>query len=272
LENLYEKVQEVYRRSTTHKRRGKIKIMSLIVSDLHGDLSKLKAFLAYRPEEEHIHAGDICDDWTAPDKQVEDTIKLCFAKKSNMIQIVGNHDLCYMAYPPFQCSGHRWNAEKTYDLIRKHEKKFKMAIVRDGFLITHAGVDEWFLKEGRTEIEDIANYIEGEWQRWLISDRNPSFWKTQDIFWISRISGGSSEFGGPLWARPGFDAIDRSYSQVFGHTERRELKWEYFNPESNIMHVNTDCKVYACFNTKTRQFEKFGHGMTTTMFEQMKGI
>lgn len=244
--------------------------MALIIGDLHGDIEKLKAFLKHKPDEEHIHVGDICDDWTASDKQIEDTIKLCFVKKSKLINLVGNHDINYMAFPPFNCSGHRWQAEKTYDLIRKHEKKFKMAVVRDDFLITHGGVDAYFNRHNMT-VEDIADYIENQWQRWLTSDRFVGYWREQDIFWISRVSGGTSEYGGPLWARPGFDNVDKAYSQVFGHTERRDgPRAEYFDPNTGVIHFNVDGKRYICFNTKTRQLETFGHGLTTKEFELLK--
>jgi len=112
--------------------------MAICVGDLHGDIDKLKAFLMFRPDEEHIILGDICDDWTAPDKQIEDCIKLIFKKRDNPVTVIcGNHDLHYMTSSPFTCSGFRSAASNTFKLIRKHEKKFKMAIIRDGFVITH---------------------------------------------------------------------------------------------------------------------------------------
>ncbi len=240
--------------------------MALVISDLHGDREKLKAFLKHKPDEDHIHLGDICDDWTAPDSEIEATIRLAFSKKSKLINIVGNHEIPYMAYSPFHCSGHRVGAKKTFDLIRKHEKEFKLALYVDGYVLTHAGVTSYFRKYNMTP-EDVVNYLENQWQEWLFSERSAR-WKEMEIFWISRISGGTSEHGGPIWARPGFDDIDKSYSQVFGHTERRDgPKIEYHNPMSKVHHVNLDAKRYVCFNTKTKEFENFGHGLTTKHYE-----
>jgi len=248
----------------------------LVCSDLHGDIAKLKAFLLYKPQEEHINLGDICDDWTASDKQIEDTIRLCFAKKSNLTNIIGNHELPYLSYPPFYCSGHREKAKKTFELVRKHQNKFKMAMYVDGFVLSHAGIDAYFRKDGMSP-KDIVDYIESQWQSWLTGDRFQPFWKAQEIFWISKVSGGNSEYGGPLWARPGFDNIDKTYSQVFGHTERFDgPKLEYIsdisNPKNSIIHMNMDAKRYVCFNTKTRELETFGHGMTTKEIEMFKRI
>lgn len=230
--------------------------MALVVGDIHGDLRKLESFLAFKPEEEHISVGDICDDWTATDLQINECIKLAFKKSSNLTNILGNHDLQYCGFnSPFYCSGFRSHATTTSELIQKKLKNFYLAIFRDGYAITHSGIDAYFSEKLATkDPETIVNYLESEWRDWLESKSKD---KSKDIFAISRISGGKADFGGPLWARPKFDAIDQDYSQVFGHTERPSEKIEYFNPETNVGHYNVDTKRYVCFNTQTGNYEDF---------------
>jgi hypothetical protein len=35
--------------------------MTIIIGDIHGDLAMTRAFLAYKPEVEHVSLGDIVD-------------------------------------------------------------------------------------------------------------------------------------------------------------------------------------------------------------------
>ena len=45
--------------------------MAIIVGDIHGNVEKVRVFLEYRPEVEHVALGDYVDSFTEPvDRQV----------------------------------------------------------------------------------------------------------------------------------------------------------------------------------------------------------
>jgi predicted phosphodiesterase len=50
--------------------------MSIIVGDIHGDLEKAQAFLAYKPGHEHIALGDYLDSFYEPIERQIECIKL----------------------------------------------------------------------------------------------------------------------------------------------------------------------------------------------------
>lgn len=50
--------------------------MAIIVGDIHGDIEKAQAFLAYRPDALHIALGDYLDSYTVPFLQQVECLNL----------------------------------------------------------------------------------------------------------------------------------------------------------------------------------------------------
>jgi len=75
--------------------------MAIIVSDIHADIKKAQAFLAYKPDAEHIFLGDLIDS-RDPKVTFEDELaclELILASDATLIW--GNHDLAYTRLRPW---------------------------------------------------------------------------------------------------------------------------------------------------------------------------
>lgn len=77
--------------------------MAIVIADIHGDIQKVRTFLAYKPEAEHIILGDLVD---SRDKAVTfdaelECLELIIASESTLLW--GNHDLAYTPEAPWGC-------------------------------------------------------------------------------------------------------------------------------------------------------------------------
>jgi predicted phosphodiesterase len=192
--------------------------LAIVIGDLHGSLDKAKAFLAFKPEKEHICVGDYFDSFhIGPTRQIE-CMRLLLDSKA--VLLWGNHDIHYLKNPPFKCSGYQY--EETTNILISHlingnKRRFLAAYTVDGYILTHAGIHDELAKHD--DIEKEARYLNGQMKRFLNSPKDSSF----DIFNIPRSRGGWDNFGGIFW----FDfkrdnGLSQKYKQIFGHTEGRE--------------------------------------------------
>lgn len=238
--------------------------MALICSDTHGNLRKVQEFLKYKPEEEHIHAGDILDSFIASDEDLEKCFNTLVS--SECVLLWGNHELHYLLDPPFTCSGYRRYGEMlTYGamnnayskLVEANKSRFRASIVRDGFIITHAGVHKSICKH-MTNIQDLSEYFNNEMTDFLNKIGTGSAFSS--IFNIGRSRGGRDDAGGIYWLDWKEEKVDKRFNQVHGHTpspEPKLIKHSLKGLTDETIHVCVDSPKFICFNTKTREFEDF---------------
>jgi len=69
--------------------------MAIIIGDIHGDLPMAKAFLAYKPEAEHVSLGDIVDSRDPLTPFAAELACLDLSLDSDCVLVWGNHDLAY---------------------------------------------------------------------------------------------------------------------------------------------------------------------------------
>ncbi len=139
--------------------------MSLIISDLHGNYAKCKAFIEYKPEEEHIILGDFIDSYPASDADIIATFKL--AVDSNCVCLCGNHELPYLsnAHAYFRCSGNRYSPE-LFHVVNLYKDLLHGSLVRDNYLLVHGGLSRKHGKPFKT-IEDASAWINAEFAWYL---------------------------------------------------------------------------------------------------------
>ncbi|KAA0894244.1 metallophosphoesterase family protein [Oryzomonas rubra] len=144
--------------------------MAIIIGDIHGDLAMAQAFLAYKPEAEHVALGDFVDSRDPKATFEEELACLELLIASGAVLLWGNHDLTYTPERPWRGLTHhgfindqevpRWTDGNKY-LARVFEKdgalycrdsfvsryhlarqkdQVKAAYAADGWLCTHAGV------------------------------------------------------------------------------------------------------------------------------------
>jgi hypothetical protein len=215
--------------------------MAVIVGDIHGNLDKATAFLAYKPEEEHVALGDYVDSFTEPVFRQIDCLQLLL--DSNAVLLWGNHDLHYLAKPPFICTGYQHKFEQPYrELIEANKHRFLAAYAVDGWLCTHAGVAER-LSKGVNDVETLAAYFNDKMAEYIDRPFEPG---AQGIFGIGKGRGGEAINGGIFW----FDfrresGIDLGIKQIFGHTETPEpVINDHYVPQSYVALDTTNNKEH----------------------------
>lgn len=77
--------------------------MAIVIGDIHGNLAKAEAFLAFRPDIEHVALGDYVD---GPGGMDQDIAVLRLLLDSSAVLLWGNHELCWLAKNPFMLAGY----------------------------------------------------------------------------------------------------------------------------------------------------------------------
>lgn len=191
--------------------------MAIVVGDIHGHVEKVRAFLAYKPDEEHVALGDYVDSFYEPQTRQIEALQLLLDSKATLLW--GNHDLHYL-FPiaPFICTGFQYGKEDTYfDVITAHKARFLAAYAVDGWLLTHAGCHIRLAKH-KTDTVQIAAMLNKKMSEYL---KNPSV-QPEGIFAIGLGRGGNSRIGGIFWYDFKREAGLAPIPQIFGHTETRE--------------------------------------------------
>jgi hypothetical protein len=206
--------------------------MAIVVADIHGNVEKTKAFLAYRPGETHVSLGDIVDsDIEPPSLQIE-CLNLLF--DAGAVLLWGNHDIQYSDIPyTYRCSG-SIQGNPVPQIVLDNQHRFKAAHAVDGYLLTHAGVCTQISLGCNDPIELAAAFNKRLWSQaprdpvvgqrsiyeLLASGAEEASSKRDPILYVSAHRGGRDPFGGIFW----FDqfteeSIDKNIRQVYGHCE-----------------------------------------------------
>lgn len=201
--------------------------MAIVVADVHGNVEKVRAFLAYKPETEHVALGDYVDSFFEPPSRQLIALQLLLASDAALLW--GNHDLHYLKIAPWFCTGRQYEEALmgSYSKIySRHKKRFLAAHVADGWLCTHAGVST-VLQQGLDDVSAIADMLNADFAKWLkkpVCFQMPSGdvrTTPASIFNIGQGRGGGGR-GGIFW----FDFKRESglapVKQIFGHTEVTE--------------------------------------------------
>ena len=214
----------------------------LVIPDLHENLNFLKYILAVEDTANFDHVvllGDYFDQRDDQPSTNDDLI--CVAKTilgmkevlgDKLHLLCGNHDLPYYALRPAcgdnagepnRTIGH-WmdatthgRAEAINSVWDGHFwRTLKGAVLLDGWLLSHAGVDaRWWPREGKTPADRMQQFAKN-WQQALDS----IFRETENpLFTVGRARGGTKDVGGPLWLDWDAEFEDNlEVPQIAGHT------------------------------------------------------
>jgi 3',5'-cyclic AMP phosphodiesterase CpdA len=201
----------------------------LIIGDLHGkDCWKEVNPFKY---DKVIFLGDYVDHWTLPDRFIYQNLKeIIELKKENPEDIellLGNHDVQYLHYPHYLCSGFRPSMQRSLTMLfNENRNLFKVAYQKDNYLISHAGVtNRWYkdllelrlvqqIRDEADTVADLVNKVELTAHRWLLHQAGSS-------------RGGEGP-GGITWAdrkELKSDMLEGHY-QIVGHTVIPEVEVE----------------------------------------------
>jgi len=199
----------------------------LVCGDLHGRVEIVKRLLDRSGAVAFI--GDYLDSWNrSTEDQIEtlDLILDAVESRSNVYALMGNHELSYLDQR-YQASG--WSAAVHAHVMTRKRRMWdslNIALEMEGFLLSHAGVSQTWLREDITAVRAVEEFVDCT--------------ESERLFEIGRRRGGHNRVGGPLWCDTQEFTPIPGVKQVFGHTEYRE------NPEVGIYEVfpgnyNIDC-------------------------------
>lgn len=202
--------------------------MALVIGDIHGDIAKAEAFLAYRPEEEHIAVGDLVD---SRRKVGLDEERACLELllQSSTVLIWGNHDLAYLPERPWLLCG-RYGEMAFRDLYDSYRHRFFAAYAIDGWLVTHAGVSARLARAVPAEVfvdgvQAIAEWLNAEFSNQFRVQQperdGVSRYGYGSLFGIPTCRGGHDPYGGIFWADCDGEQTQpepKVGPQIFGHS------------------------------------------------------
>lgn len=217
--------------------------MAIIVGDIHGDVEKVKAFLAYRPEEEHVALGDYLDSYTEPfDRQLE---CLNLLMNSESVLLLGNHECHYLKNPLFRFPGYKpEHAEALQNILEANLGRFKVAYAVDNWLCTHSGVVSDYTEQ-LNDVTELADIFNLSWELYL-KDRLVN---RQQKYPYQRIL----EFNHCLFVEG--NLLAENIKQIFGHVEHtRPIVEDNFIALDTTNH-DKSCWVFDTANNKLGRVE-----------------
>lgn len=234
--------------------------MAIIISDIHGDIKKAKAFLDHKPEAEHVILGDLMDSRDCGVTLDDELGCLELIFKSDAVLLWGNHDLAYTdkpCWPPYARLKNTY--EPISELLTPHQNRFKVAHSVDGWLCTHAGVSTMLAKQlpgmplDSGDPAVVAAWINEQFQHQSQIRKNriggKSYFGTGPLFAIDWTRGGDDQFGGIFWYDPQRELTkpDPRVKQLFGHTPvpgpLKRDEWNNINIEGGLVLYGFDTDV-----------------------------
>jgi 3',5'-cyclic AMP phosphodiesterase CpdA len=218
----------------------------IIIGDLHGKDCWIDINIeAY---DKIIFLGDYVDHWTLPDAEIyKNLINIIDLKKSNPEKVellLGNHDVQYLYFPHYLCSGYRSSMQRLLtEQFNLHKDIFKIAYQKGNTLFSHAGLTNGWYKEflampliqqiadESDSVADLLNKADKTSQRWLLHKAGKSR--------------GGEGTGGVTWADKRETAMDmlKGYHQLVGHTPVTDIE--------TIRHENSSVTYIDVLDTKT---------------------
>jgi UDP-2,3-diacylglucosamine pyrophosphatase LpxH len=230
--------------------------MSLVLGDTHGNYFKVKSFLEYKPEEQHIFVGDVFDSYVATDQQIVDCFNLIL--DSNSILLWGNHELHYLpnAHSYFRCSGYRASSAPIFThLLSQYKHRLYASFVDEDYLILHGGLHRR-LGEVFDNVSQANHWINNEMD-WYVN--NPLIPESlSPIFNIGTVRGGDDAFGGVFWFTTEHEEECWKFNAITGHTPRSSIGIKTKDTMRGIIkHVYVDTPLFQCYDTTSGEIEDF---------------
>lgn len=226
----------------------------IIIPDVHGRTFWKQSVEDASPEEDILFLGDYLDPYPyegiTPEssiKRFEEILELKKKFPEKVTLLLGNHDLMgYHTDEMGYCRTDLENLERIRKLFYANHGLFQMAAIREKhgkkFVFSHAGIlRRWaempevasILSVTPDNLEEIVNRLNRMWQ-----DKDPSLFAALNH--ISRIRGGTDNYGSPVWADMDEwsreDADYPGFYQIFGHSQQ----WE--NAVITRHWANLDCR------------------------------
>jgi hypothetical protein len=237
------------------------KIRVATIGDIHGrDCWKSIDFNAF---DIVVFLGDYLDSFDinkeAQLQNLKDIISLQRANPNKVILLLGNHDIQYVHFPKYMCSGYQQDMLADYFPLLKYNP-FQVAFQIGNHLWTHAGVHEGWLKYRMGLHGYFSRLAEAEGLASALNKCYPNYPELFDICPHRSSFGSTYKVGGIFWAD--FEHVRKKpakgYHQLVGHNMRDDIKTFTINPNTSITFCDVLDKrkayVVTEFDRETRGF------------------
>lgn len=218
----------------------------IIIPDIH-TFSERAEKICQRYEATHdiICMGDYFDQFG---DTVEDNINTAkwlkeSLSKPNRIHLWGNHDLPYHPQINLNCSGFSIEKKKAINMVLSIDdwNKLKFYTVFNHWYFSHAGLNKfWFLdpRHNNLNIEYIDAVLEDSFEKTKLGYTHNAIWSSDSA------RGGSSKWGGILWADWSRVEFIENIKQVVSHTPIYRIQQFSDNViNSHIINVDSSAKT-----------------------------
>ena len=218
-----------------------------VIGDLHGKDLWIDIIRSMPDVNRWVFLGDYVDSFTFTGEQIilnlKRIIELKKADPTGVILLLGNHDIQYLFYPKYRCTGFRAEmAEALRIIFTENADLFQLAHSEGNHLFTHAGVSEaWHNKNAgvnflKGSVSDIADHI--NMGLYLSSIREPIMQIGDSR---NKYPSGNDIPGGPLWAdlSETMNGLPTGIHQVVGHTKTDNIRFVMKNQGSSISYCDT---------------------------------
>jgi 3',5'-cyclic AMP phosphodiesterase CpdA len=198
----------------------------IVIGDLHG--KDCWREINIKKYDKVVFLGDYTDAWTLSDlaiyQNLQNIIRLKKRNWEKVVLLLGNHDIQYLYFPRFQCSGFRPTMQRQLTaLFNNNQDFFQVAYQRDDHIFTHPGItNAWYndflrlpilekIRDEQDNLADLLNKVDQTGQRYLL--HAPGYAR------------GGQDNGGITWADRKETITDmlKCYHQVVGHTVVDEI-------------------------------------------------
>lgn len=219
----------------------------LVIGDLHGKDCWKQVIPALW--DKIIFVGDYVDHWDLPDEAITKNLLEAIALKQKYPEkvelLLGNHDVQYLYYPYFLCSGFRPQMQrKLTDIFYTNRNLFKVAYQHGSFLFTHAGVTNgWYAEFVELpiiqQVKDNTDSLAG------LLNKAEQVTAARNLLHRAGSTRGGRGTGGITWADKRellADALEE-YNQVVGHSITHDIEVHQFEGKSVIFTDVLDYRV-----------------------------
>jgi hypothetical protein len=198
----------------------------IVIGDIHGRDNWQQ--VNTKSYDKIIFIGDYADSPDVCDFTILENLKKIITQKKHqpgkVELLLGNHDIHYLHYPKFECSGFRPSMQRDLTgLYHNNVDLFKIAYQTENYLFTHAGVtNNWYDEVMRTPVlKEICDQEENIAAQLNQLERTPY----RSILYQAGFERGGYGYGGPLWAdlKETFTDMLNGYHQIVGHTRVDEI-------------------------------------------------
>ena len=216
----------------------------ICIGDLHGkDVWKQVNINKY---DKIIFVGDYVDSYTQTNMQIKNNLldllqlKKDYSKK--IILLLGNHDIQYLHYPEFRCTGFRVEMQPSLTIFFKENRNlFRVAYQIKKYLFTHAGIsNSWYERY----VKIIKKYLKICGTEYNLANILNAISQTKDhqiLYEVGPARGGPWGYcGGIVWADKNEtqNNVILGYHQIVGHHPVSDITTTKQNKNTSITHID----------------------------------